>query len=53
MKPIHKKYDEVESLNLFEGLSVKILLTASETGGLQAVFEDIVEPQLPRASCAW
>lgn len=44
MKPIHKKYSEVESLKLFEGLTVKILLTASETDGLQAVFEDIVEP---------
>ncbi len=44
MKPIHKKYAEVESLKLFEGLTVKILLTASETGGLQAVFEDIVAP---------
>lgn len=44
MNPIHKKYSEVESLRLFEGLTVKVLLTASETGGLQAVFEDIVEP---------
>ncbi len=44
MKAIHKKYSEVESLNLFEGLRVKVLLTAKETGGLQEVFEDIVEP---------
>lgn len=44
MKPIHKKYSEVESLKLFEGLTVKLLLTASETDGIQAVFEDIVEP---------
>jgi mannose-6-phosphate isomerase-like protein (cupin superfamily) len=44
MKPIHKKYNEAETLTLFEGLSVKILLTAAETGGLQAVFEDIVAP---------
>ena len=44
MNPIHKKYSEVESLRLFEGLAVKVLLTGSETGGLQAVFEDIVEP---------
>jgi len=43
MNPIHNKYDKVESLKLFEGLTVKVLLTASETGGLQAVFEDIVE----------
>jgi mannose-6-phosphate isomerase-like protein (cupin superfamily) len=44
LKPIHRKYSEVESLKLFEGLTVKILLTASEPEGLQAVFEDIVEP---------
>lgn len=46
MKPIHKKYNEVESLKLFEGLTVKVLLTALETGGIKAVFEDIVEPSV-------
>ncbi|MDP3557194.1 MAG: cupin domain-containing protein [Bacteroidota bacterium] len=44
MKAIHNKYNKAESLKLFEGLTVKVLLSASETGGLQAVFEDIVEP---------
>ena len=44
MDPIHNKYDSVESLKLFEGMTLKILLSGSETGGLQAVFEDIVEP---------
>ena len=44
MKPIHNRYDSVESLHLFEGMTLKILLSASDTNGLQAVFEDIVEP---------
>ncbi len=44
MKPIHNRYDLVESLHLFEGMTLKILLSASDTNGLQAVFEDIVEP---------
>ena len=44
MKAIHNKYDSAESLKLFEGMTLKILLTGSETEGLQAVFEDIVEP---------
>ncbi len=44
MGPIHKKYKEVECSTLFEGLTAKILLTATETGGLPAVFEDTVNP---------
>ena len=44
MKAIHNKYDKVESLKLFEGMTLKILLKGSDTGGIQAVFEDIVEP---------
>lgn len=44
MKSIHKKYDSVESLKLFEGMTLKILLSSFDTNGLQAVFEDIVEP---------
>tara|TARA_B100000809_G_scaffold145650_1_gene143251 strand:+ start:215 stop:673 length:459 start_codon:yes stop_codon:yes gene_type:complete len=44
MKPIHNKYEVVESLKLFEGMTLKILLSGSETDGIQAVFEDIVEP---------
>lgn len=46
MKPAHKKYDSAESLKLFEGMTLKILLSSSDTNGLQAVFEDIVEPGL-------
>ena len=44
MKSIHNKYDSVESLKLFEGMTLKILLSSFDTNGLQAVFEDIVEP---------
>ena len=46
MKPVHSKYDHVETLKLFEGLTLKILLRAADTHGLQAVFEDIVGPGL-------
>ena len=46
MKSIHTKYDDVESLELFDGMTLKVLLSGSETGGLQAVFEDIVHPGL-------
>jgi len=46
MNPTHKKYDSAESLNLFDGMTLKILLSSSDTNELQAVFEDIVEPGL-------
>jgi mannose-6-phosphate isomerase-like protein (cupin superfamily) len=46
MNPAHKKYDSAESLRLFEGMTLKILLSSSDTNGLQAVFEDIVESGL-------
>lgn len=44
MQPIHSKYDSAESLTLFEGMTLKILLSSSDTNGLLAVFEDSVEP---------
>ena len=46
MNPIHNEYDSAESLNLFDGMTLKILLRSSDTDGLQAVYEDIVEPGL-------
>ena len=46
MNPTHKKYASAESLKLFDGMTLKILLSSSDTNGLQAVFEDIVEPGL-------
>lgn len=44
MKPTHTKYEAVEALELFDGLTMKVLLSSTETNGLQAIFEDIVEP---------
>jgi len=43
MNPTYKAYESAESLKLFEGMTLKILLSANDTNGLQAVFEDIVE----------
>ena len=44
MKPTHTKYESAETLELFDGLTMKVLLGSTETNGLQAIFEDIVEP---------
>lgn len=44
MKPAHTKYSSLTSLKLSEGISLRILLSGSETNGIQAVFEDTVEP---------
>ena len=44
MNPTHTEYESVKVLELFEGMTMKVLLTGSETNGLQAIFEDIVEP---------
>lgn len=43
MNPVIKKYNSAETLKLFEGMSLNILLSGKDTGGLIAVFEDIVE----------
>lgn len=44
MKPIHSKYDSVETLVFPEAITLKVLLSGKHTNGNQAVFEDIVEP---------
>ena len=44
MKPIHSKYDSVETFVFPEAITLKILLSGKNTNGNQAVFEDIVEP---------
>ena len=44
MKPIHSKYDSVETLVFPEAITLKILLSGKQTDGSQVVFEDIVEP---------
>ena len=42
MKPRHTKYETAEILELFDGLTMKILLGSAKTNGLQAIFEDTV-----------
>ena len=44
MKPIHSKYDSVETFVFPEAITLKVLLSGRDTNGSQAVFEDIVEP---------
>jgi len=44
MIPIHTVYESVETLVFPEAITLKILLSGKQTGGSQAVFEDIVEP---------
>ena len=46
MKPIHNKYETTETLKLFDGMTLSVLLSGSDTNGLLSVFEDIVEPGL-------
>ena len=44
MKPIHSKYDQVETFVFPDAITLKILLSGKHTNGNQVVFEDIVEP---------
>jgi mannose-6-phosphate isomerase-like protein (cupin superfamily) len=44
MKAIHTNYDLVKGFQYFEGMTVKVLLSTSETQGTLAVFEDTVAP---------
>jgi len=44
MRPIHTKYDTVETLEFSGVITLKILLSGSRTDGGIAVFEDIVQP---------
>ncbi|NNE48124.1 MAG: cupin domain-containing protein [Rhodothermales bacterium] len=44
MDPAIKPYTSAETLEIAEGIAVKILLTGDDTGGAIAVFEDIVAP---------
>ena len=43
MKPVHSKYETVETFVFPEAITLKILLSGKDTDGSQAVFEDIVE----------
>ncbi len=44
MDPFHTKYNEVKPLVFPDAITLKILVSGSQTGGSLAVFEDIVEP---------
>ncbi len=44
VKPAHTKYALTDTIELFPGLTMKVLLGSGDTNGLQAIFEDIVDP---------
>ena len=44
MKAKHTKYINTDILELDDGVRVKVLLRNEDTNGIQAVFEDLVEP---------
>ncbi len=44
MKPAHTTYAQADTIELLPGLTMKVLLGSKETNGLQAIFEDIVDP---------
>ena len=44
MVPVHSSYGDVETLVFPGAITLKILLSGSQTNGSHAVFEDIVEP---------
>ena len=44
MEPIHTKYAETEPLVFPGAITLRVLISGSQTDGEQAVFEDIVEP---------
>ena len=43
MKPVHLKYSDLEILVFPEAITLKIILSGSQTDGSHAIFEDIVE----------
>ena len=44
MNPVHSRYTDSETLVFPGAITLKILLSGSQTDGKVAVFEDIVEP---------
>ena len=44
MEPMHTSYVDAETLVFPGAITLKILLSGTQTDGSQAVFEDIVEP---------
>ena len=43
-KPVHTKYTSAETLDFPGAITLKILLSGKDTDGMQAIFEDIVQP---------
>ena len=44
MKPVHTPYTNAETMIFPDAITLKVLLSGSQTDGSIAVFEDIVEP---------
>lgn len=44
MLPVHTKYADAEILDFPGAITLKVLLSGSQTDGSQAIFEDIVAP---------
>ena len=44
MNPVHTRYTEAESLVFPGAITLKVLLSGTQTEGSHAIFEDIVEP---------
>lgn len=44
MRPIQTKYVDVEALDFPGAITLRVLLSGSQTNGTQAIFEDIVAP---------
>ncbi|WP_425043372.1 cupin domain-containing protein [Primorskyibacter sp. S87] len=44
MKPIHSAYSDAETLDFPGAITLRILLTGTQTGGTMELFEDIVQP---------
>jgi mannose-6-phosphate isomerase-like protein (cupin superfamily) len=44
LTPIHTEYSKAETLVFRDAITFRILLSGKDTGGQQAIFEDIVEP---------
>ena len=44
MKPVKTSYKELEALDFPGAITLRVLLSGSQTNGNQAIFEDIVQP---------
>lgn len=44
MRPVQTKYADVEVLDFPGEITLRVLLSGSQTNGMQAIFEDIVAP---------